>query len=238
MQKNFDSISGHTIICGFGRNGKQTLKELISHDHKVLVIEEEEKEIENLDSMSEVYYLVGDATRDEILQSANVSAARALITTLPKDADNLFVVLTTRIMNQDIPIISRASEIQSKKKLLSAGATNVIMPDMLGGQRMAQLVLEPDIVEFIDYILLQDKEQVNIEEVSVKHLSKQFVKRTIRELNVRNISGANIIGLKSRNSQYILNPSADYLLQDATHIFALGNPEQIARLKELITKGE
>lgn len=237
VQKNFDSLSGHIIVCGYGRNGKQTVKELISHDQKVLVVELDLHETEALEHFPEVYYLIGDATHDEILHMAGISTARALITTLPKDADNLFVVITARIFNQNIPIISRASERQSQKKLRNAGATEVIMPDKLGGMRMAELVMEPDVVEFIDYILLQEKDQTNLDEISIAHLNKSFVNKTIRELNVRNVSGANIIGLKTHENNYVLNPSADFSLQDATHIFALGNPDQILRLKELIITG-
>ncbi|MBI9066439.1 MAG: TrkA family potassium uptake protein [Salinivirgaceae bacterium] len=237
VQKNFDRLVGHTIICGYGRNGKQTVKELISHDQIVLVVELSANEIEELEHFPEVYYLVGDATNDDILNMAGVDTAKSLITTLPKDADNLFVVLSARIINPEIPIVARASETHIRKKLYSAGATEVIMPDMLGGQRMAQLVMEPDVVEFIDYILLQDKEQTNLEEISVKYLAKSFVNKTIRELNIRNASGANIIGLKTYNNKYILNPDADFSLEEASHIFALGKPDQIEKLKELIIYG-
>jgi voltage-gated potassium channel len=235
--RNFDTLTGHTIVCGYGRNGKQTVKELISHDQIVLVVENDSSEIEELEQFPEVYYLVGDATRDEVLNTACVGSARAIITTLPKDADNLFVVITARIFNQDIPIVSRASAPQSQKKLFSAGANEIIMPDQLGGKRMAELVMEPDIVEFIDYILLQDKEQTNLEEIAVGHLNKSITNKTIRDLNIRNVSGSNIIGLKTRENKYILNPSADYSLEQASHIFALGTPDQIKKLKELITQG-
>lgn len=237
VQKNFDRLVGHTIVCGYGRNGKQTVKELISHDQIVLVIEMDATEIEKIEQFPEVYYLVGDATHDDILQIAGISTAKSLITTLPKDADNLFVVLSARIMSPDMPIVSRASEHQSQKKLYTAGATEVIMPDKLGGQRMAQLVMEPDVVEFIDYILLQDKEQTNLEEISIKNLDKSFVKKTIRELNIRNASGSNIIGLKTLDHVYVLNPDADFSLEEASHIFALGTPDQIEKLKELIIYG-
>ncbi len=237
MQRNYESLTGHTIVCGYGRNGRQTVKELISHHHKVLVIEQKTAFVEDLKQYPEVYYLVGDTTLDEVLQTANVSQARALITTLPKDADNLFIVLTARILNKEMNIVSRASETKSRKKLLTAGANEVIMPDRLGGQFMAQLVVEPDIVEFLDYILLQDADQVNLEEISVRHLAASFVKKTIRELNVRNVSGSNIIGIKTKDEQFVLNPPSDFMLEDAQLIFALGRPEQISRLKELLLRG-
>lgn len=235
IHKNFESLTGHIIVCGYGRNGKQTVKELISHDQIVLIIENNSNEIEELDNFPEVYYLVGNATRDEILNTACVASARALITTLPKDADNLFVVITARIFNQNIPIVSRASEPQSQKKLYSAGANEIIMPDKLGGQRMADLIIEPDVFEFIDYILLQDKDQTNLEEISITHINTTFINKTISELNVRNVSGSNIIGLKTLEDKYILNPPTNYSLEKASHIFALGNPGQIQLLKDLLT---
>ena len=237
VQKNFDRLTNHTIVCGYGRNGKQTVKELVSHNQVVLVIESNPGEVEEISAFPEVYYLIGDATRDDILQIAGFAYARAIITTLPKDADNLFVIITSKGMNPEIPIITRASELQSKKKMLNAGAKEVIMPDKLGGQRMAQLVTEPDLVEFIDYILLQAVDQVNIQEISIRHLSKSFVKKTIRELDIRNISGANIVGLKTKDNRYVLNPPADFKLDEASHVFALGTPRQISHLKDLILTG-
>lgn len=210
----------------------------MSHSHRVLVIESNAAKIEELKQFPEVYYLVGNATYDEVLQMACVNVAKALITTLPKDADNLFVIVTARVMNRNMPLISRASQEKIQHKLLRAGASEVIMPDKLGGQRMVQLVEEPDVVEFIDYILLQDKDQVNLEELSVAGIDKSFVKKTIRELNVRNVSGANIIGLKTTGGQYILNPPADFLLEQASHIFALGTPDQIKQFNNLLSSRE
>jgi voltage-gated potassium channel len=229
INKNFESLKGHIIVCGYGRNGKQTVKELVTHGQTVLVIENDINIIDDLKNTNNIFYLVGDASRDEILNEAFIESANAIITTLPKDADNLFVVITTRIYNKKIPIISRASEPRSQKKLYSAGANKIVMPDKLGGQRMADLIMEPDIFEFIDYILLQDKEQTNLEEISIVNINK-----TIRELNIRNISGANIIGLKTVEHRYVLNPSSDFLLTNASHIFVLANLEQINKLKKIL----
>lgn len=142
------------------------------------------------------FIVEGDASDEEILKQANLQHAKAMITTLPVDADNLFVVLTARELNPSMKIISRASLDNSDVKLKRAGATNVIMPDKIGGQRMAKLVAQPDIVEFIDFMLLQGLDSVVLEEISCQNLSSCFAGKSISELDIRNTSGANIIGLK------------------------------------------
>jgi len=231
VQKNFKSLKEHIIVCGYGRNGKQTVKELVTHGQTVLIIENNNNIIEDLKDISNIHYLIGDASHDEILNEACIKSARAIITTLPKDADNLFVVITTRIINKKISIISRASDPRSQKKLYSAGANKIVMPDKLGGQRMADLIMEPDIFEFIDYILLQDKEQTNLEEIAIININK-----TIKELNIRNMSGANIIGLKTKENRYILNPPSDFPLTNASHLFVLANTEQLNKIQKLLAQ--
>jgi voltage-gated potassium channel len=234
MQRNFEVIANHTIVCGYGRNGRQTVKELISHNKIVVVIESSPEIIEELEQFPNAHYVIGDATSDDALQMANISNAAALITTLPKDADNLFVVVSARVFNPDLPIVSRASQVKSRKKLLSAGANHVIMPDKLGGLRMAQLVMQPDIVEFIDYILMQEVDQVNLEEISCNAFNEKFVEGSIRNLDVRKQSGANILGIYTKERGFIINPPADFSINEACYVFALGTPEQIENLKKLI----
>ncbi|MEZ5000913.1 MAG: NAD-binding protein [Bacteroidales bacterium] len=175
---------------------------------------------------------------EDTLEMANISNARALITTLPIDADNLFVVLTARQMNQGLIIISRASDDNSDTKLKRAGATNVIMPDKIGGARMARLVVDPDVVEFLEYVLMQPvKSGVKVEEISCKNLSTCFSGKSIRELDVHNKTGANIIGLKNSESEYLVNPPADTTLSASDQLFVLGTIKEIDDLKNLIEQG-
>ena len=119
-----------------------------------------------------------------------------MIVTLPVDADNLYVVLIAKGMNPNLKIIARASNESSDIKLKRAGASNVIMPDRVGGQRMAKLVTQPDVVEFIDFIMLQEPDNVFLEELSCNTLASCFDGKEIHELDIRNQTGANIIGLR------------------------------------------
>ena len=234
VKTKIEKLSNHVIVVGYGRNGAQAIKELVKHKIPVVVIDNNDAIIENIRKDAGLLYIQGDATQDETLLDARIDKARALITALPNDADNLFVVLTAKTMNPEITIISRASNFNSDRKLRSAGATNVIMPDKIGGQRMAKLVAQPDIVDFLEYIMHRESEEVYIEEISCKKMSPEFTEKTIGEWSIRSTTGANIIGLKTANNNYIVNPSPDVKITGKDQIFVLGNPEQIGKLKKVL----
>lgn len=235
--RDIENLNGHVIVCGYGRNGKQACLELIAHGESVVVVDSEESTIDKIRLEPKLLFVQGDATQEEVLSMANISNAKALITAIPKDAENVYVVLTAREMNSRIKIISRSEKSQSDNKLKRAGADNVIMPDRLGGQQMAKLVVQPDVVEFLDNILLQSTKGVKLEEVSCRGLASCFEGKSIRELNVRDKSGANIIGLKDEDGSYVYNPSPEIVLDKYFHLFVLGNKEQVYNLKQLLVEG-
>ncbi|MFN0189670.1 MAG: potassium channel family protein [Bacteroidia bacterium] len=230
--KMIGKIQGHVIVCGYGRNGKQACKQLRSHNQKFVVIENSEKGIEDLKEDEEFLFIQGDATRDEILIEAGIEKACALITTLPSDAANVFVVLTARELRSDIKIISRASESSSEGKLRRAGADNVIMPDKIGGSHMATLVTRPDVLEFIDHIT--GKVNIRLEEIMINKLKEIYQGKTIRELEVRNRTGANIIGFKTSEGEYIINPSPDTIMKPDSKLFVLGTSEEVEELTKVL----
>lgn len=231
VKKRINKLNDHVIVVGYGRNGRQTIEELTSHDEKVVLIEKNGNIIEDIQNETDLLFIHGDATQDEILEIAGISRAKALITALPVDADNLFVVLTARGLNSGIKIISRAMDEKSDIKLKRAGATNVIMPAKTGGQRMAKLVAQPDIVEFLDHVLLQSVYGSSIEEVSCKEMLCQSGDKTIRELNLRKNTGANIIGIRHEDGIYVVNPGPDVKLCCNDQIFVIGQKDQISAVK-------
>jgi len=237
--KNYRTLSAigklenHVIICGFGRNGKQAANVLKKHNTRFVVIEQKKEIIAGINHQYANLVLEGDATLDEVLLKAGILKAKALITTLPIDADNLFIVLSARTLNPNLTIISRASEDNSDKKIKLAGANNVIMPDKLGGAHMAALVMKPDVMEFVDYITGQGGDNIRLEEITFANLAESYQNKTIRDLEVRNRSGANIIGFKTAQGEYIINPSADTKIIPDAKLFVLGTTEQIGKLKEL-----
>jgi voltage-gated potassium channel len=228
-----EKLNGHVIICGYGRNGRQAAQVLKKHDKRFVVVEQKKDEVEKLNHKFSHLVLEGDATQDEVLLKAGVERAAALITTLPIDADNVFIVLTARSLNPKLTIISRASDDNSDRKLKTAGADNVIMPDKIGGAHMASLVLKPDVIEFIDYITGQGGPEINLEEITFDNLPEPLRNKTIKDLEIRNKSGANIVGFKKGNGEYVINPSPDTQLIPDGKLFVLGTPEQIRKLREM-----
>jgi voltage-gated potassium channel len=235
MQSKIDKLKNHVIVCGYGRNGKQSAQELVYHNVPLVVIENDPTHIEHLKDSKDFLYLEGDATQDEVLELAGISRARALIATLPNDAHNVFLVLTARQLNPNITIISRASEDGANIKLQRAGADNIIMPDKIGGQRMARLVAQPDIIEFMDYMMQQSQESVLLDEIPLLSMTDYLNGRPLREFEKYNDTGAKIIGVKQQDRVFIINPLPETIITSRDKFFALGTKKQLEQLKNLIT---
>jgi voltage-gated potassium channel len=229
MQKKIDAMSNHIIICGYGRNGKQAAKKLLAYEKPFVVIERDKELIEKFQEQ-DIPFIIGNANEDEVLFEAGIEKASTLISALPSDADNLFVVLSARQINKEMCIISRASQETSYNKLKLAGANNVILPDRIGGDHMASLVVIPDLVEFIDNLGIVGESNINIEEVKVEQLYDPSEERTIKDLDLRRKTGCTVIGFKDDKGEYIVNPEADTKLIAGSKIIVLGRPEQIEKL--------
>jgi voltage-gated potassium channel len=200
------------------------------------VVENDEKIHEELVE-SNILYIHGNATESNILKKAGIERAKAIITTLPKDPDNVYVVLCAREMNKDIIIISRASDDSSVNKLKRAGANNVIMPEKIGGAHMAALVTKPDITEFIALLTGQGSDiSLTFEELPLSNLHLSNKQTTIRDLDIRNLTGANIIGLRGENGEYIINPSPDTLINPNAKLILLGSESQIQKMRKLTSE--
>ncbi|MEQ3665231.1 MULTISPECIES: potassium channel family protein [unclassified Olleya] len=235
MQKKIDALNNHIIICGFGRNGKQAATKLLAHKQPFVIIERNKEIIEKFEDENTPFVL-GNANEDEILLQAGITRASTLISALPNDADNLFVVLSARQMKNDLRIISRASQETSYEKLKLAGANNVILPDRIGGDHMASLVVVPDLIEFIDNLAIVGESNINIEEVQVEKLydPKTGIK-TIKDLDLRHKTGCTVIGFKDGNGEYIVNPEAELKLVPNSKVIVLGRPEQIQKLNTVFS---
>jgi voltage-gated potassium channel len=234
VSKRIEKLNNHVIICGYGRNGEQAALELTDHNQPFVIVERRENVISRIQEDPNLLFVQGDATNEEVMRLAGIDRASALIATTPNDADNMFVVLTARSLNPDLTIISRASEIGSDTKLRRAGATNVIMPERMGGQRMARLVTQPDVVEFMEYILLQRNKDISIQEVHCRNMAKSNLGKTIGELSLGSVTGTTIIGLKNGDGKYLFNPGSDYVLSFQDQLFVLGSPEQVRNLNNFL----
>jgi len=234
VKKKIVKLEDHVIVCGYGRNGYQACIELKEHGEKFVILEKRDKVVAHILEDPDLLYVQGDASSEEVLDVAQIRRAKALITALANDADNIFVVLTAREMNPKLKIISRASQFRSDVKLRHAGATNVIMPDRIGGQRMAKLVTQPDVVEFVESILLQNSKEVKLVEVECNSMSTESASKTIFEMNLRKRSGANLMGLKTPEGTYIYNPSPQIKISPDDKLFVLGTDDQVEKFIEVL----
>ena len=232
VEKKIKSLKGHTIVCGYGRNGRQAILKLNNYNTKLVVVEKDKEIVTEVDATF-LLNIQGDATLDETLLRAGIKNAANLITALPSDADNLFVVLTANQLNSNCKIISRASNESSYSKLKIAGASNVIMPDKLGGDHMASLVVTPDVIEFVDRLTIEGEASANLEEIAVNDLPKKYINKTILDLDLRRETGCTVIGIRNPDRDYIINPEAETKLTIGSSLIVLGRPEQIVKLREL-----
>lgn len=225
-------LENHVIIGGYGRVGRQVAKDLEITGSDFVVIEQDEETIEEAKRTCDYLFLKGNSTNDEILELAGIRRARAIITCLPNDADNVYVVLAAREASKSVLIVTRASQDSAVSKLRIAGADNVIMPDSIGGSHMASLIANRDVMEFIDIIRIPGFEGANIATISYEELTEELQSATIGELKSIEISGVSIIGMKSVNGEYIVNPAEDLLMKEGCRLFVLGTSAQIAKLKK------
>jgi voltage-gated potassium channel len=232
IMNSINKLTGHVIICGYGRNGQQAVHNLKLHAVPVVFIEKDSDLIHReLNDRDDTPYLVGDSTDDDLLIQAGVEKAKALITTLPADADNLFIVLSARSLNPDLQIISRASESNSISKLKKAGADNVIMPDRIGGAHMATLVTKPDVIEFIDYLSGEEGESINMESVGYDQLPDAIKDKSLHEIMNWKRTGVNCIGIKSAEGKFIISPLDDTVISKGMKVIILGTRWQIEQMK-------
>lgn len=235
VKNQIEKLNDHVIVCGFGRNGMQAAQRLTSYNKPFVVIEKEKEIIDRYED--EVLFVEGDANEDEILMEAGLERAQYLITALPDDAANLFVVLSARQMNADLFIISRASLVTSQKKLLLAGANKVIMPDKIGGDHMASLVVMPDLITFMDKLGTEGEHTTNLEEVAIEDFIGQMDCSSLRDLDLRKKTGCTIIGYIEPDGNYIINPEAELQLKPKSKVIVLGRPEQIRKLNDMFHIG-
>ena len=237
IMSSIDKLSGHVIVCGYGRNGQQAAQILQYHNQPYVVIEQRQELIDKvIAEKPRLLYLIGDGTDDDILKRAGIERARALITALPTDADNVFIVLSARSMNPNIQIISRASHAGSYPKLIKAGANHVIMPDRIGGTHMATLVSKPDVVEFIDFLSSEEGESIHIESVEYDQLPFEIRDKSLQDIMAWKKTGVSCIGIKTADGKFVISPPENTVITSGMKVLVLGNREQIAEMKGNINR--
>lgn len=233
IMKDIIELKDHVILCGFGRNGQQAARTLKNHNFRFIVIEKNLESLEHsLPHFPSLVYLEGDATDDDLLREAGIERAVALITALPDDANNVFIVLSARGLNPELQIISRVSDESAIPKLRKAGANNVIMPDKIGGSHMATLVSKPDVIEFIDFLTSEEAESVNMESVPYEMLPTEIKNKSLKVVMEWNKTGVSCLGIKNKEGRFVINPPDETLVTEGCKVIVFGTRLQIAKMKD------
>ena len=224
------NMKDHVIICGFGRNGKTVSMELEARNQEFIVIDRSHEVLMNNNNEA-IRFIEGDATDDDVLKEAGIFEAKAIVSTMPLDADNLFVVLSARTMNSKIIIVSRGSNESAERKLRVAGVDHVVMPESVGGAHMANLVTRRDVVEFMEHLSITGDSDTNLEVIDYRELPSEFRDKTIMEMAVRKLIGANIVGFKTAEGEFIINPNPETIIARDSKVFILATPQQISKIR-------
>lgn len=229
MRKKINLMSQHYIVCGYGRMGSIIFKELKANNVPVVVIE---KNKNNLPEDEEFVYIEGDATHDEVLRAAGIDKAKGLITVLPSDAENLYVVLSARELNPNLFIVARAVEKEAEPKLKRAGANKVVSPYFIGGLRIAHTILRPTVVDFLEFATRSEHIEIQIEEIEVSPKST-LVGKTIAQSGIGRDFGVIIIGIKREDGRMKFNPTSQTLIKKGDTLIAIGQIDKLATLEKL-----
>lgn len=236
MLKKISGLKGHIVLCGLGTAGFYIAGELHKTGRKCVVVEKDLSVLpsgkdENDEMGKAMLFINGDATRDEVLVQAGIKEASGLITVLPDDRDNLFVVMSARSLNSGLRIISRCKDSASEPKLKTAGANSVVLPDFIGGMRMVSEMVRPSVVTFLD-LMLKDKDRtLRIEEVNINAASV-FAGKKISELGIEKFKEAIVVAV-AEGKKYAFNPPGNYTLKPGEALIFWGAVTDINKIREV-----
>ncbi len=229
MMQTIESLENHVIVCGYGRVGQSAVASLQNGKRQVLIIEKEPEKIPMLGQNSHLF-LKGDATKDEVLQQANIDQAWGMLVCTGEDSGNLFIVLSARALNANLYIVTRSIGAENERKMLRAGANRVVSPHQIGGRHMANIIERPHVTDFFDVVTLDGGIEIWVEELVIEEMSP-LVSKTVGEANIRQETGVTIIALRRENYSSIPDPHTR--LQPRDELIVLGTREQLAQLKKL-----
>jgi voltage-gated potassium channel len=225
MEREIDQMSGHVIVCGWGRVGREVAQFLTNAQRAVVVIDRDVERVRDVPYAS----VQGDVTEDETLLSAGILRAATLVAALDTDADNLYVTVAAKSMRPELQIIARARSESSEPKLMRAGADRVVNPQQLGGDRMASFVTQPHVVDFVDIVMHDGTLEFRLEELVVSDASS-LAGRTIRTAQLRDRTGALVLAIRRPQGEFITNPSPEDMITSGDVLISVGTAEQLEAL--------
>jgi voltage-gated potassium channel len=233
IMNQINDLSGHHIICGYGRVGRRLAEDLQAAGRPVVAVDRADEEIATLQEEN-LLYVQGDAEKEDTLEKAGIDRAHGLILALPEDSSNVFVALTAREMNPDLFILARTVDHDNTNKLLNAGADKVIAPSEVGADRMAQVVLRPNVDEFMEQVLHANSLSLKIDEVRV-HRSAPLAGQSLAESNFRQQFDAVVIGIiDAETGDMTFNPTPTARIDTGDILIVLGDSTVIEALRKKV----
>ena len=232
LEKSIGNLRNHYIICGYGRIGSYICRELAEKPLPFVIVEKEPSITQRIED-GNYYYINGDATDDEILRKAGIESAKCLVATVASDADNLYITLTAREINPNLYILSRATDENAEKKLLTAGANKVVSPYMIGAHRMAMALLRPTVVDFMEIAMHRKSLELQLEEIRV-HAVNQLASTTLRESGIRSNLDLIIVAVKKASGIMMYNPSSEAQIEAGDVLITLGERKNLDKLEKLV----
>lgn len=231
MEQTLAQLDQHLIVCGYGRMGQLVCREFSTQKVSFVIIDRDEERMANF-KMPYGIALYGDATTDETLRTAGVERARALVTVVASEADNLFITMSARLLNDQLFIVARAEHERSEQKLKRAGANRVVSPYAMGGYRVAHAVLRPTVVDFLDLAIRSEHLELQIEETQISAQSR-LAGVTVKDSRIRQELGVIIVAIKKATGEMIFNPPHDALMEAGDILITMGHREQVDQLGAL-----
>lgn len=229
MERDIGRLTGHVIVCGWGRVGREVARFLVSAGRQVVVVDRDPERVGDLSYPT----VQGDVTDDETLVAAGIERASTLVAALDTDADNLYVTVSSRSLRPDLQIIARARSDTSEPKLRRAGADRVVNPQQLGGDRMAAFVTQPHVVDFVDVVMHDGTLEFRLEELPVPPASR-LVGASLRAAQIRDRTGALVLAIRRPGGFFVTNPSPEHVVETSDVLIGIGTADQLAALARLV----
>jgi voltage-gated potassium channel len=233
-KRMIDKLKDHYIICGYGRVGRGAAAELQRAGGPCVVVDRDPERAERATS-SGMLSMAADSTRDETLRQLGIERARGLVAALASDADNLFVLLSAKGLNPKIFVATRAAEEGTEEKMRRAGADAVFAPYAITGHRLAQALLRPHVVQFLDFTTQSIGLDVAMEQVRV-HQNSDIVDKTIQEMQIRRATGVIVMAVRKENGEMLFNPPPETPIHAGDYLIVMGRPDNLRSLETLLAR--
>jgi voltage-gated potassium channel len=235
LRKRVRNMKDHMVVCGAGTTGRHIIEELLKIEASVVAIDQNEAELQEIHAKyprADFAYLVGDATDDDVLTSANLTTARGLVAALASDKDNLYLVVAARQTASQLRIIARCTEVSHIERLKRAGADSVVSPNFIGGMRMVSELVRPSVVRFLDDMMRDKRAAYRVEEVTVG-TGSTLCEQTLRDADIHARFGMQVIACRDRDADpWTYNPEPGQKLRSGTVLVVVGSADQVRELRE------